>query len=60
MMHSVIYTKNVVAHDPKTGKKSTIPAGTRAELTEQQLQGIRHAVRVTKAKPAATGNQGKA
>ena len=55
MKHSVVYTKPVESYDPKTGKKSVIPAGKKAQVTDDELNGIRHAVRVIQEKkPAAT------
>ncbi len=50
MKHSVIYTKPVVNIDPKTKQKTIIKKDTRAELTDEQLAAVRHAVRVVKPK----------
>lgn len=51
MKHSVIYTKPVVSYDPKTGEKHTIAKGSKDIVTDKELAGIRHAVRIVKEKP---------
>lgn len=46
--HSVIYTKRVETRDPKTGQAVIIPKGKQDLVTDDELNGIRHAVRVVK------------
>lgn len=42
---SVVYVKRVEDRDKK-GQKVVIPEGTKAELTEDELRRVRHAVRI--------------
>jgi len=58
MKHSVIYTKPVVGIHPKTKEKTIIEKGARAELDDDQLAAVRHAVRVIKPKKTEAKGSG--
>lgn len=59
MKHSVIYTKPLQQIDPKTKQRTTIPAGTRAEVNDEELRGARHAVRIVKPRATTTKTKTK-